>query len=81
MTFAPTYLWASDTFTWGDRTIDPFWWSFLLVPIGALVVIVSLHVIDALARSCARWAVWSVCRRVAPSRELRAASPEQLELR
>ena len=30
-------------------------WSWTLVPIGALMLIVSLHATDALAHACARW--------------------------
>jgi hypothetical protein len=62
MAFAPVYMWASDSVTWGDRTIDPFWPSFALVPIGVILVPVSLHVMNALAKGCARWSAWSVGR-------------------
>ncbi|MDX2379749.1 MAG: sensor domain-containing protein [Acidimicrobiia bacterium] len=60
MTFAPVYMWTSDNLTWGSITFDPFWWSFLLVPIGVVLVFVSLHIMDALATVCAQWAGWSV---------------------
>jgi hypothetical protein len=60
MTFAPTYMWTSDDVTWGSRTFDPFWWSFLLVPIGIVLTFVSLHVMNALATICARWTHWSI---------------------
>lgn len=62
MTFAPTYTWASDDVTWGSWTFDAFWWSFLLVPVGIVLVFVSLHVMNALATACARWTRWSIGR-------------------
>jgi hypothetical protein len=60
MTFAPVYMWTSDNVTWGSTTFDPFWWSFLLVPIGAVLVFVSLHIMNAVATVCAQWTGWSV---------------------
>jgi len=55
MTFAPVYMWTSDDLTWGSWSFDPFWWSFLLVPVGIVLVFVSLHVMNALATVSARW--------------------------
>ncbi len=60
MTFSPVYSWTSDDLTWGSWTFDPFWWSFLLVPVGIVLVFVSLHVMNGLATACARWTRWSV---------------------
>jgi hypothetical protein len=56
MAFAPTYMWTSDDITWGSQTFDPFPWSFALVPLGVLMTFVSLHLMNALADGCARWA-------------------------
>ena len=79
MAFGPTYLWASDPVTWGSVTFDPFPWSFLLVPVGVVSVFVSLHVINAIARACGRWARWSLGRPVeelpAPSLDLKTTTP------
>jgi hypothetical protein len=63
MTFAPVYMWTSDDVTWGSRTFDPFWWSFLLVPVGIVLVFASLHAMNALANACARWTSWSIGHR------------------
>ncbi len=60
MTFAPVYMWTSDDLTWGSWTFDPFWWSFLLVPVGIVLTFVSLHVMNALATVCAQWTRWSI---------------------
>lgn len=60
MAFAPAYMWTSDDLTWGSWTFDPFWWSFLLIPVGLVLIFVSLHVMNALAVVCARWTRWSV---------------------
>ena len=60
MLFAPVYMWTSDDVTWASTTFDPFWWSFLLVPIGAVLVFVSLQIMNALATVCAQWAGWSI---------------------
>ena len=60
MTFAPVYMWTSDDLTWGSWAFDPFWWSFLLVPVGIVMVFVSLHVMNALATACAKWTRWSI---------------------
>jgi hypothetical protein len=60
MTFAPVYTWTSDDVTWGSWTFDPFWWSFLLIPVGIILVFASLHVMNALATLCARWTSWSI---------------------
>lgn len=60
MTFAPTYTWAGDDVTWGSWSFDPFWWSFLLVPVGVLLTFVSLHVMNALAAACGAWTRWSI---------------------
>lgn len=56
MVFAPAYMWSSDDLTWASRTFDPFPWSFALVPIGILLVFVSLHLMNAIAYACGRWA-------------------------
>lgn len=60
MTFAPVYMWAGDDVTWGSWTFDPFWWSFLLVPVGIVLGFASLHVMNALATMCAKWTSWSI---------------------
>ncbi len=60
MTFAPVYMWVSDDVTWGSWSFDPFWWSFLLVPVGVVLTFVSLHVMNALAAACGRWTRWSI---------------------
>jgi hypothetical protein len=60
LAFAPVYMWVSDDLTWGSWTFDPFWWSFLLVPLGIVMVVVSLHLLSALATASALWARWSV---------------------
>ncbi len=60
MAFAPVYMWTSDDVTWGSWTFDPFWWSFLLVPLGIVLAFVSMHVMNALATVCARWTRWSI---------------------
>lgn len=60
LTFAPVYTWIDDEQTWGSWTFDPFWWSFLLVPVGFVMVFVSLHAMNALAGVCARWTRWSI---------------------
>lgn len=56
LAFAPTYMWTSDDLTWAGREIDPFPWSFALIPIGFVLVFVSLHLMNALASGCGRWA-------------------------
>lgn len=60
LTFAPTWMWASDDLTWGGTTFDPFPWSFALVPIGFVLMFVSLHLMNALARACGRWTRWTL---------------------
>ena len=60
MAFAPVYSWTSDDLTWFGWTFDPFWWSFLLVPVGIVGVFVSLQVMNALATVCATWTRWSI---------------------
>ncbi len=60
MAFAPAYTWTSDDQTWWWWTFDPFWWSFLLIPIGIVLCFVSLHLMNALATVCAKWARWSI---------------------
>ena len=66
LAFAPVYMWTSDDVTWGPWTFDPFPWSFALVPIGILLVFVSLHAMNALAAACGRWAKWSLGGPVTP---------------
>lgn len=56
LAFAPTYAWTNDEQTWGSWTFDPFPWSFALIPVGIVLVFVSLHVMNAIAAACARWA-------------------------
>ncbi len=56
LAFAPTWAWASSDLEWGSWTFDPFPWSFLAVPVGIIGLFVSLHVLNALARLCGRWA-------------------------
>jgi hypothetical protein len=63
MAFAPVYMWVSDDVVWGGWSFDPFWWSFLLVPVGVVLTFVSLHVMNALAAACGRWARWSISGR------------------
>jgi hypothetical protein len=60
MAFAPVYMWVSDDVVWGGWSFDPFWWSFLLVPVGVVLTFVSLHVMNALAAACGAWTRWSI---------------------
>lgn len=60
LTFGPTFMWISDDLTWGSWTFDPYPWSFALVPLGILLVFVSLHVMNALGAACGQWARWSL---------------------
>ncbi len=60
LAFGPTFSWATDDLTWGSWTFDPFPLSFALVPIGFLLVFVSLHVMNALGAACGRWARWAL---------------------
>lgn len=60
LTFGPTFMWTSNDLDWFGWTFDPFPWSFALVPIGILLVFVSLHVMNALGAACGRWARWSL---------------------
>lgn len=60
MTFAPVYMWTSDDLTWFGWSFDPFWWSFLLIPAGIVLSFVSLHLMNAIATACAKWARWSI---------------------
>lgn len=61
LTFAPTWMWTSDNINlFGLTTVDPYPWSFALVPVGIILTFVSLHVMNALARACGRWAWWSL---------------------
>jgi hypothetical protein len=76
MAFAPAYWWVSDDLTWGSWTFDPFWWSFLLVPVGFVLTFASLHLTNALATACAWWTRWSIGGR-RPT-ELPAPTVEQL---
>ena len=58
LTFAPAYMWTSDEIDinlFGMTTVDPFPWSFVLVPIGIIMTFVSLHLMNALATLCGRW--------------------------
>ena len=78
LAFAPVYMWSSDDVTWGSRTFDPFPWSFALVPIGILLVFVSLHAMNALAAACGRWAKWSLGGPVTPPKNRNA---DEIDLR
>jgi len=60
LAFGPTFIWTSDDLEWFGWTIDPFPWSFALVPIGILLVFVSLHIMNAVGTACGRWARWSL---------------------
>ncbi|MDJ0768234.1 MAG: sensor domain-containing protein [Ilumatobacter sp.] len=62
MTFAPTYMWTSNDIEWFGWDVDPFPWSFALVPIGIVLTFVSLHLMNALARACGRWTQWTFSR-------------------
>ena len=46
---APAYMWTSDPLEWGDWSIDPFPWSWILTVIGIPMVFVSLHLMNATA--------------------------------
>ncbi len=60
--YTPFYLWLDDD-GWGEwplsdtlERVGSSWpWSWVLVPAGALLAIGSLHILNALARSCGRW--------------------------
>jgi hypothetical protein len=55
---APAWMWTSDEIEinlFGMTTVDPYPWSFLLVPIGIVLTFVSLHLMNALAELCGRW--------------------------
>lgn len=62
VTYTPFYLWLDDD-GWGEwplsntlESMGSTWpWSWVLVPAGALIAVGSLHVMNALARSCGRW--------------------------
>jgi hypothetical protein len=60
LTFAPTYMWTGTDIEWFGTTVDPYPWSFALVPIGIALTFVSLHAMNALAGACGRWARWSL---------------------
>lgn len=60
LTFAPTWMWASDDISMFGFDVDPFPWSFLCVPIGILLTFVSLHLMNALAAACGRWTRWTL---------------------
>lgn len=60
LTFAPAYMWAGDPDNWMGGWFDPYPWSFVLVPVGILLTLLSLHSMNALARACGRWADWSL---------------------
>ena len=54
MIFAPTYMWTSDPFefSWigmGDRTVDPFYWSWILTLIGIPVLFISAYLLNQTA--------------------------------
>jgi hypothetical protein len=65
LTFSPTWMWTSNDLEWGSWTFDPFPWSFLAAPIGIILVFLSLHALNALARACGRWARASLGGRAA----------------
>tara|TARA_Y100000310_G_scaffold300737_1_gene336652 strand:- start:124 stop:795 length:672 start_codon:yes stop_codon:yes gene_type:complete len=51
---APAYMWASDPFefSWlglGDRSVDPFPWSWILTPVGIPALFISLHLMNLTA--------------------------------
>ncbi len=60
--YTPFYLWL-DADGWGEwplsRSLERMgskWpWSWALVPAGALLAVGSLHIMNAVARSCGRW--------------------------
>ena len=59
--FAPTYMWASDPFefSWiglGDRTVDPFPWSWALTIVGVPALFVSVYLMNLLAFASGRFA-------------------------
>ncbi len=62
VSYTPFYLWLDDD-GWGEwplsdtlESMGSTWpWSWVLVPAGALIAVGSLHVMNALARSCGRW--------------------------
>lgn len=61
MIFAPAYMWASDPFefSWiglGDRTVDPFPWSWILTIIGIPALFVSIYLMNAIAFATGRFA-------------------------
>jgi hypothetical protein len=62
LAFSPAWMWTSNDLEWGSWTFDPLPWSFLAAPIGFLLIFVSLHIINALARACGRWAQSSLGR-------------------
>jgi hypothetical protein len=66
LAFAPTYMWTSDNLTWAGTTFDSFAWSFALVPVGIVLAFVSLHLMNALALACGRWAKASLGSTPAP---------------
>lgn len=76
LAFGPTFSWTSDDLDWFGWTFDPFLWSFALVPIGILLVFVSLHVMNAVGAACGRWALWSLGDNSMQSEE----SPEQIRV-
>lgn len=54
MIFAPTYMWTSDPFefSWiglGDRSVDPFPWSWILTLIGIPVLFISAYLMNQTA--------------------------------
>lgn len=60
LTFAPAYMWAGEQDNWMGGWFDPYPWSFALVPLGIILTFVSLHLMNALAKLCGRWAAWAL---------------------
>ncbi len=59
--FAPAYMWASDPFefSWiglGDRTVDPFPWSWILTLIGIPALFIAINLMNGLAVVSGRFA-------------------------
>jgi Putative sensor/2TM domain len=61
--WAPFEFWIDDDPEWGDWTFSTevqdlastYPWSWLLVPLGLLLLVASFHVINLLADACGRW--------------------------
>ncbi|MBT3363290.1 MAG: hypothetical protein HN929_00935 [Chloroflexi bacterium] len=54
MVLSPTYMWTSNSLTWGGTTFDPFHWSWLVVIIGIPFAILSWRLRSTTA-SVGRW--------------------------